>query len=95
MKHTILALVLAVLAPFALAEDDEDAIHQLMSGYYEAFAHDPAVASKFFGEPMLLVLPNQVQVLGTSAEIEGFLSKTWRNLKPLDVPGRSHKPLVR
>jgi ketosteroid isomerase-like protein len=63
--------------------DEKDAIHQVVSGYFDAFARDPAAAAAFYGEPTLIVLPNEVLALATRSDVEGFLAKLLESLKPL------------
>ena len=54
---------------------DEDAIHEVVSEYYEAFVRDPIIAASYYGEPSLVVLPHQVMSLPRRADIEEFLAK--------------------
>ena len=63
--------------------DEKDAIHQVISGYFDAFARDPAAAAAFYGEPTLIVLPNEVLALATRSDVENFLAKLLESLKPL------------
>jgi ketosteroid isomerase-like protein len=63
--------------------DEKDAIHQVVSGYYDAFARDPATAAAFYGEPTLFVLPNEVLALPTRSNVEAFLAKLLESLKSL------------
>jgi hypothetical protein len=62
-------------------------IQNVMNAYFEAFAHDPAAASVFYGEPALIVTPTQVITLSKRADVEAVLDKTLRDLKIL---GYSH-----
>jgi hypothetical protein len=55
--------------------EDEDAIHKVVSEYYEAFAEDPVVAARYYGEPALVVLPDEVMSLPRRGDIEAFLAK--------------------
>ena len=52
-----------------------------MTAYVEAFAHDPAAASLFYGEPVLIVTPTQVITLSKRADVEALLDKTLTDLK--------------
>ena len=63
--------------------DEKDAIHQVVRGYFDAFARDPAAAAAFYGEPTVIVLPNEVLALATRSDVEGFLAKLLESLKPL------------
>jgi len=67
--------------------NEKDAIHEVLSGYYDAFGRDSAAASAFYGEPTLIVLPNQVVMLGTRADIATFFDKFVATLK---ASGYSH-----
>jgi hypothetical protein len=65
---------LAQATPSTTTSDSErDTIHGVLSSYYDT--RDSAAASAFFGEPTLVVLPNQVVALGTRAEVEAFFDK--------------------
>src|SRR5579862_2643935 len=64
------------------ATADEDAIQQVVGGYFAAFAKDSAAASDFYGEPALIVRPTQVRALSTAAEVQGFLVEELARLKP-------------
>jgi ketosteroid isomerase-like protein len=66
-------------------------IDSVMSAYFEAFAHDPAAASAFYGEPVLIVTPTQVITLAKRADVEAVLDKTLRDLKIL---GYSHTQMA-
>ena len=66
---------------------EQDAIHQVVSAYYDAFAHDPAAAAAFYSEPTLIVLPNEVLALTTRDDVEAFLAKLLGSLKPLGYSG--------
>ena len=62
---------------------EKDAISQVVSGYFDAFAFDPAAAAAFYGEPTLIVLPSEVLTLATRSDVEAFLAKLLESLKPL------------
>jgi NTF2-like protein (DUF6841) len=70
---------------------EKEAICQVVSGYYDALARDPAAAAAFYGEPTLIVLANQVTMLATRTDVEGFLAKLLASLKPL---GYSYSKVV-
>jgi ketosteroid isomerase-like protein len=70
--------------------EEKDAIHKVLSGYYDSFGRDSAAASAFYGEPTLIVLPNQVVMLSTRADVEAFFEKFVASLKP---SGYSHSKL--
>ena len=50
--------------------DDEQAIHKLVSGYYGFFVTDPIAAATCYGEPTLVVLPNEVVALVTRSDVD-------------------------
>jgi len=54
--------------------EDENAIHKIVSDYYEAFVRDPVVAADYYGEPSLIVLPQEVKSLPRRADIVNFLA---------------------
>jgi hypothetical protein len=54
---------------------EQDASHQVVGAYYDAFAHDPAAAAAFYSEPTLIALPNEVLALTTRGSL-------------LDIPAR-------
>jgi hypothetical protein len=54
--------------------EDEDAIHKVVSDYYEAFVKDPVAAADYYGEPSLVVLPQEVKALPRRADIVSFLA---------------------
>jgi hypothetical protein len=68
---------------------EQDAIHQVVGAYYEAFARDPAAAAAFYGEPALIVLPNEILTLATRGDVEAFLAKLLGSLKPLGYSSTS------
>src|SRR5262249_9208971 len=76
--------------PPATSVNEKDAIHKVLSGYYDAFGRDSAAASAFYGEPTLIVLPNEVVMLSTRADVVAFFDKFVANLKP---SGYSHSKL--
>ena len=71
------------LANAQQAPGEKDAIHQVVSGYYDAFARDPAAAAAFYGEPTLIVLPTEVLMMPTRKDVEAFLAKLLGSIKPL------------
>src|SRR5215475_3198381 len=77
----VMAAVTAVTAQ--QSSDEKDAIHQVVSAYYDAFARDPAAAAAFYGEPTLIVLANEVTTLPSRTDVEAFLAKLLGSLKPL------------
>jgi hypothetical protein len=66
--------------------EEKDAIHKVLSGYYDAFGRDSAAASAFYGD----FLPNQVVMLSTRADVEAFFDKFVAGLKS---SGYSHSKL--
>ncbi len=66
---------------------DEKLIHDVVAGYYDAFVRDSAGAAAFYGEPTLIVLPNEVFSLSTRKDVEQFLANALAGLKAL---GYSH-----
>lgn len=67
---------------------EQDTIQGVLSSYYDT--RDPAAASAFFGEPALVVLPNQVVALGTRADVEAFFERLVASRK---LSGYSHSKL--
>ena len=67
-------------------------IQSVMTAYVEAFAHDPAAASLFYGEPVLIVTPTQVITLSKRADVEALLDRTLTDLKSL---GYSHTQVAK
>ncbi len=61
---------------------DRDAIQQVMNGYYDAFGRDEAAAAAFYGEPTMIVLPNQIVALSKRTDVEAFFDKFVASLKP-------------
>jgi ketosteroid isomerase-like protein len=76
--------------PSATSASENDAIHAVISGYYDALGRDSAAASAFYSEPTLIVFPSQVVGLSTRADVEAFLDKLVASLKP---SGYSHSKL--
>jgi hypothetical protein len=66
-----------------------DSAH-VLSGYYDAFGRDSAAALAFYGEPTLIILPNDVVLLTTRADVEAFFDKFVASLKS---SGYSHSKL--
>jgi hypothetical protein len=78
-------------APVTTSVNEKEAIHKVLSGYYDAFGRDSAAASAFFGEPTLIILPNDVVLLRTRADVEAAFDKfVASSLKP---SGYSHSKL--
>jgi hypothetical protein len=67
---------------------EKDTIHGVLSSYYDT--RDSAAASAFFGEPALIVLPNQVIALSARADVEAFFDKLAASRKD---SGYSHSKL--
>jgi ketosteroid isomerase-like protein len=82
---------LAQATASATSANEKDAIRAVLSGYYDAFGRDSAAAAAFYGEPALIVFPNQVVALGTRADVEAFFDKLVTSLKP---SGYSHSKLA-
>ena len=82
---------LAQAAPSATSGSETDAIDAVLSGYYDSFGRDSAAASAFYGEPSLIVTPNQLISLSTRTDIEAFLDKAAASLKR---GGFSHSTLI-
>jgi hypothetical protein len=83
-KLSILAYAAAMLTSgsvMAQEPDDKAAIHQVVSGYYDAFARDPVAATAFFGEPTLVVLPNEVITMTSRADIGAYVARVLAGLK--------------
>jgi hypothetical protein len=83
--HLALAVLIAAVTPASAQQlpAEKDAIHQVVSGYYDAFARDSAAAATFYGEPTFIVLPNVVLTLATRSDVEAYLAKALGLLKPL------------
>jgi hypothetical protein len=73
-----------------LASSERDAIQQLISGYYDAVGRDPAEAASFYGEPSMIVLPNDVLAMNNRFDVERFLANLVGSLRSL---GYSHSKL--
>ena len=69
------------------AENEQEAIQQVVSGYYDALGRDLTEAASFYGEPAMIVLPTDVLALNKRADVEAFLTKLVSGFKPL---GFSH-----
>jgi ketosteroid isomerase-like protein len=69
------------------AESEKEAIQQVVSGYYDALSRGPTEAASFYGEPAVVVLPNEVLPLNKRADVEAFLTKL---LSPFKSLGFSH-----
>jgi ketosteroid isomerase-like protein len=67
-------------------------IQSVMAAYVKAFAHDPAAALLFYGEPVLIVTPTQVITLSKRADVEALLDKTLTDLRSL---GYSHTQMAK
>jgi hypothetical protein len=61
---------------------EEEAIHNVLAGYYEAFGRDATAASAFFGEPTMFVPPNDILILATRPDVEAALEKFVAGFKP-------------
>ena len=61
--------------------EHEEAVHEVVSQYYEAFVRDPKLAASYYGEPSLVVLPDEVTSLPTRADVEAFLKRARDTLK--------------
>ena len=76
------AAAMLALGPAAAQEPYETAaIHQVVQGYYDAFANDSPTAAQFFGEPTLIVLPKEVITLTNRADIGAYISRVLAGLK--------------
>jgi ketosteroid isomerase-like protein len=62
---------------------EKDAIHKVVSEYYDAVSKSSTAAAVFYGEPTLMVLPNEVTVFSKRADVETFFAKLLATLKPL------------
>ena len=69
------------------AENEKEAIQQVVSGYYDALRRGPIEAASFYGEPAIVVMPNEVLPLNKRADVEAFLTKL---LSPFKSLGFSH-----
>jgi ketosteroid isomerase-like protein len=77
-------LQLAQASPSSSTLDSERvSIQKALSDYADAFSRSAAEAATFYGEPTLLVLPNQVKVLSKRADVEDLFAKTLAGLTPL------------
>jgi hypothetical protein len=70
-----------------VSTSEGEAIHKVISDYYNAFGRDTAAAAAFYGEPTLIVLPSQVMMLNERADVEAFLGKLVATLKPRGYSG--------
>jgi hypothetical protein len=83
---------LAQAGPSSTASASEKgAIHKVVSEYYDAVSKSSAAAAAFYGEPTLMVPPNEVTVFSKRADVDAFLAKLLASLKPL---GYSYSKLV-
>ena len=77
--------------PVTTSVNEQEAIHKVLGGYYDAFGRDSAAASaSFYGEPTLIIRPNDVVLLTTRADVEAFFDKFVAGLKS---SGYSHSKL--
>jgi len=77
--------------PVTTSVNEQEAIHKVLGGYYDAFGRDSAAASaSFYGEPTLIIRPNDVVLLTSRADIEAFFDKFVAGLKS---SGYSHSKL--
>jgi hypothetical protein len=68
----------------AQQSSEEGTIHEVLAGYYDAFARDPVAAATYYGdEPTLIILPSEVLTLPTRKDAETFLAKVLGSLKTL------------
>jgi SnoaL-like domain len=58
-----------------MSATEMDAVYKVLTGYYEAYGRDSAAASAFFGEPIRVVLPSEVVLLSTRAELVTFFDR--------------------
>jgi hypothetical protein len=63
--------------------NEEDAIHKIISDYYDAVPRSSAAAAAFYGEPTVIVLANEVIVYSKRADMEARLANGLARLKPL------------
>ena len=73
-----------------ISVSERDAIHDVVSGYYDAFGHDSAAASAFCGEPTLIIIPDQIILLRTRTDVEAAFDQLVATLK---ASGYSHSAL--
>src|SRR5262245_59653534 len=59
-------------ASTSVSASEGEAIHKVVSDYYSAFGRDSAAAAEFYGEPTLIVLPNQAIMLSKRTDVEAF-----------------------
>jgi hypothetical protein len=69
---------------------EQEAIQKVINGYYDAVGRDPVEAASFYGEPAMIVLPNDVLAMNKLADVEKFLTNLVGSLRPL---GYSHSKL--
>lgn len=62
-----------VVSSFSTA--DQDAIHQCVGGYYDAYPKNSAAAAAFYGEPAMFVRPDRLIMLNKREEIESLFAK--------------------
>ena len=60
---------------------DDQAMHGVVSGYYDAFVNDPIAAAAYYGEPALIVLANEVLAFPTRKEVVAFLTRGRSDLR--------------
>ena len=71
-----------------MSATENDAILKVLYGYYEAFGRNSVQASGFFGEPIMVISPENVVALGTRAELATFFEKVVATI--LGPNGYSH-----
>ena len=69
------------IAPVDRWAEDKASIHEVVAGYYDTFARNSTAAAAFYGEPALVVLPDEVLSLPTRKHVEDFLAKALSSLK--------------
>ena len=71
---------------------EKDAIYKVLAGYYEAFGRNSEKAAEFFGEPIMVVSPNEAVLHSTRTVLAmAFDDFVAANLAP---KGYSHSKLT-
>lgn len=60
---------------------DATRLHALIADYFAAFSADSAAAAAFYGAPVLLASPAQLQTLDSPEAVQSLLANTLQRLK--------------
>jgi ketosteroid isomerase-like protein len=77
--------------PSAAPASEQEAIREVLNGYYDAFGRDATALSAFCSEQALVVFPNQLVRLNCRADAASFFDRVATSLRP---SGFSHSKMV-